>query len=69
MSLSTQSKKYIISIFDRKPELKREIDNFINPLKVFSRGINIPVNRGRSMENINSLNNNQLDNIPPITFT
>ena len=69
MSLSRQSKKNIISIFDRKPEFKREIDIFINPLKVFSRGINIPVTRGRPMENINSLNNNQLDNIPRITFT
>ena len=27
-----------LSILDRKPDLNRQIDNFLNPLKLFSRG-------------------------------
>ena len=55
-----------LSILDRKPDLNRQIDNFINPLKLFSRGTNIPLTRAGSLENVNPLNNNSSDNIPPI---
>ena len=66
--LSVDNKLFIyeaLSILDTKPDLNRQIDNFINPLKLFSRGINIPLTRVRSLENIYSLNYNLLDNIPP----
>ena len=54
-----------LSILNRKPDLNRQIDNFINPLKLFSRGTNIPLTRVRSLENVNPLNNHRSDNIPP----
>ena len=53
-----------LSILDRKPDLNRQIDNFINPLKLFSKGTNIPSTMARSLENVNPLNNNRSDNIP-----
>ena len=54
-----------LSLLDRKPDLNRQIDNFINPLKLFSRGTNIPLTRARSLDNVNPLNNNRSNNIPP----
>ena len=52
-------------MLDRKPDINGQIDNFTNTLKLFTGGINIPLSRGRSLENINSLNNNNVsDNIP-----
>ena len=56
---------YEALLIDRKPDLNRQIDNFTNPLKLFSRGTNIPLTRPRSLENVNPLNNNRSDNIPP----
>ena len=51
-----------LSILDRKPDLIKQIDNYINAWKLFSIGINIPLTRVRAFENINSLSNNILDN-------
>ena len=39
-------------------------ENFLY-LENFSRGTNIPLTRVRSLENVNPLNNNRSDNIPP----
>ena len=36
-----------LSILDRKLDLNSQIDNFINPLKLFSSGINIPLTIGK----------------------
>ena len=52
-----------LSILDRKPDLNIQIDNFINPFKLFSRGTYIPLTRARSLLNVNPYNRS--NNIPP----
>ena len=55
-----------LSILDKKPGLNRQVDNFINPLKLFSRGIiNIPpaVDKKILISNLNSI----LPVVPAVT--